>query len=316
MPTSPSLRSVPWLPLAILLGMLAAVGSVQPGFVSLGNLGGLAGEASVILLFATAQTLVVLLGSIDLSMAALAALASVLIAFVLPLLGFPGVLAVLALTTFIGSLQGLVHARGQVPSVIVTLAGLGIWSGIALVMAQATVPVASGQEAIAWLDDSSAGLPHSFVFAVTALIALAASLHWLPFGCHLRAIGLNARAASLSGIRVQRVKVRAFAISGLFSGLAGMAMVARTSSGSPTIADSLLLPSIAAVLIGGTVMTGGVGGLGRTLIGALTITVLRVGISAMGLDPAYEPIAYGVLVVGAVSLATRSGGLRNGTVTK
>lgn len=81
-------------------------------------------------------------------------------------------------------------------------------------------------------------------------------------------------------------------------------MVARTYSGSPTIADSLLLPSIAAVLIGGTAMTGGVGGLGRTLIGALIITVLRVGIAATGLDPAYEPIAYGVLAVTAVALTT------------
>jgi ribose transport system permease protein len=74
------------------------------------------------------------------------------------------------------------------------------------------------------------------------------------------------------------------------------------SSGSPTIADSLLLPSVAAVVIGGTSITGGVGGLGCTLIGAMTITVLRVGFGTVGLDPAYEPIAYGVLVIAAVAL--------------
>jgi ribose transport system permease protein len=79
-------------------------------------------------------------------------------------------------------------------------------------------------------------------------------------------------------------------------------MVARTSSGNPTIADSLLLPSIAAVVMGGTAMTGGVGGLGRTLFGALTIGVLRSGIAAAGVDPAFEPIAYGIVLVLAVAL--------------
>jgi ribose transport system permease protein len=117
----------------------------------------------------------------------------------------------------------------------------------------------------------------------------------------------------LCGIRVDRVKVLAFAVAGLFAGLAGMTMVARTSSGNPTIADSLLLPCIAAVVMGGTVMTGGVGGLGRTLIGALTVTLLRAGITAAGVDPAFEPIAYGILVVLAVALTTDR---RRAAVTK
>ena len=79
-------------------------------------------------------------------------------------------------------------------------------------------------------------------------------------------------------------------------------MVARTYSGNPTIADSLLLPSIAAVVVGGTAITGGSGGLGRTLVGALTVGVLRVGIAVVGLDPAYEPMAYGMLMIVAVAL--------------
>ena len=92
-------------------------------------------------------------------------------------------------------------------------------------------------------------------------------------------------------------------LSGLVSGLAGILMVARSASGSPTLADGLLLPSIAAVVIGGTAITGGVGGLGRTLIGALMITVLRIAITTTGLDPAYEPLAYGALVIAASAVA-------------
>lgn len=294
----------PFVPLAVLLALLGAVGVAEPSFLSLNNLSVLAGESSVILLLATAQTIVILLGGIDLSMAALTALASVLIALALPSMGFGGVLGVLALTTLIGAFQGTIHARAQLPSVVVTLAGFGIWSGIALAIAHTTIPVSAGYSAVGWLDDSSFGVPHSFALAATALLVLAASLRWLPLGRAIYAIGLNARAAQLSGIRVGRVTILAFALTGLFSGLAGMAMVARTYSGNPTIADSLLLPSIAAVLIGGNAMTGGVGGLGRTLIGVLTVTVLRVGIAATGFDPAYEPIVYGVLVVVAVALTT------------
>lgn len=296
------------MPLLALLALLGAVGVAAPSFLSVDSLAVLADESSVILLLATAQTLVILLGGIDLSMAALAALASVLIALSLPGLGWVGVMGTLALTTLLGAFQGFVHARAQLPSVIVTLAGLGIWSGVALAIAQATIPVTEGHATVAWLEGSSLGVPHAFAFAAAALGALAAALRWLPLGRYIRAIGLNPQVALLSGVRVWRVKLIVFALTGLFSGLAGMLMVARTYSGSPTAADSLLLPSIAAVLIGGTAMTGGVGGLARTLIGTLAITVLRVGIAAAGVDPAFEPIAYGVLVVIVVALTTdRSG---------
>lgn len=295
-------------PFAVLTALLVTLGLAQGSFLSMDNLGMLAGESSVILLFATAQTLVILLGGIDLSMAALAALASVLIALALPAAGLSGVLGVLALTGLLGAFQGFVHARGQIPSVVVTLAGLGIWSGLALSIGHTTIPVDAGHPALAWLDGTSLGVPHAFAFAAAALISLGLCMHWLPFGRHVRAIGANPRAALMSGIFVDRVKILAFALSGLFSGLAGMAMVARTSSGNPAIADSLLLPSIAAVLIGGTAMTGGTGGLARTLIGVLTVTVLRVGIAAVGIDPAYEPITYGVLVVVAASLTANRAG--------
>lgn len=292
----------PAIPPAVLLALLAGAALLQPAFLSLDNLGMMAGESSVLLLLASGQTLVILLGGIDLSMAALAALASVLLALALPGMGAGAVPGVLALTTAIGLFQGVVHVRGQLPSLVVTLAGGGICAGTALALGHASIPVTDGYGAVGWLEASSFGVPHSFAFAAAALSALAACLRWLALGRRIRAVGLNPRAALLSGVRVGRVKMVAFALSGLFSGLAGMALVARTYSGSPTIADSLLLPSIAAVLIGGNAMTGGVGSMWRTLIGVLTVTVLRVGIAAVGLDPAYEPMVYGALIVLAVAL--------------
>jgi len=289
-------------PFAVLIGLLGAVAAIEPSFLSPYALSALADESSVILILAAAQTVVILMGGIDLSMAAIASLSSVLIALVLPGMGSGGIVGVLLLTTSIGAVQGVIHARAQIPSFIVTLAGLGVWSGLALTIAQTTIPVGAGYSAVDWFAGSSMAIPNSFNAALAALIVLAVALRLLPFGRHVYAIGMAERAALLSGIRVGRTKVLGFALTGLFSGLAGLAMVARNSSGSPTIADSLLLPSIAAVVIGGTAITGGVGGLGRTLIGALMITVLRVGFATVGLNPAYEPIAYGVVVMTAVAL--------------
>jgi ABC-type uncharacterized transport system permease subunit len=110
-------------------------------------------------------------------------------------------------------------------------------------------------------------------------------------------------AAILPGVPIGKVKIFVFARSGLFSGMAGMMMVARTYGRNPTIADRLLLRSIAAVVIAGTAITGRFHGLARTILGALTIGVLRISIAVVGLDPAYEPIAYGLFIVVAVALS-------------
>ncbi len=289
-------------PIAVLVALLLGYGALQPSFLSSYSLGVLASESSVIMVLAIGQTLVILLGGIDLSMAALASLTSVLLALVLPEYGVVGLAGVLMLATFIGALQGYIHARAQIPSFIVTLAGMGLISGAALVIGQTTIVLPGGHEAVSWLSGRLFGVPRGFLFALSILLVLMAALRWLPIGRHIYAIGLGELAALLSGIKVARAKVMVFAASGLCAGLAGMMLVARTQSGNPTIADSLLLPSIAAVVVGGTAITGGVGGLMRTLIGALTIGVLRVGTAVVGLDPAYEPIAYGILIAGAVAL--------------
>jgi len=251
---------------------------------------------------AIGETVVILLGGIDLSLAALASLASVLLAYSLPSLGWLGLLLVLVFVMLAGALQGVIHAKAQVPSFIVTLAGMGLWGGIAITVAHTTVPINKGYEVVGWLKGSTVGVPHSFAFALVVLLIMAAAMRWLPLGRYIYAIGLAEPAAIISGIRTTRIKVLAFTLSGLLAGLTAMVMVARTYGGNPTIANALQLPAIAAVVVGGTAITGGFGGLGRTLVGALSITVMRVGIAVMGVDPGYEPVVYGLLVIVAVIL--------------
>ena len=160
----------------------------------------------------------------------------------------------------------------------------------------------TGYEIIGWLEARSAGALNSFLLGLAVLCALRTALCRLRLGRYLYATGLGEAATLLSGIRVWRVKAIGFGLNGLCAGLAGMVMAARTSSGSPTLADGMLLPSIAAVVVGGTAITGGEGGLRRTLMGVLMITVMEVGIALTGIGPAYDPIAYGVILIIAAAL--------------
>ncbi len=290
------------LPVVVLVALVGAIVAFQPAFFSPYGLRVILGESSSILLLATGLTLVIILGGIDLAIAALASFASVIVALMIPDLGVLAIIATLVMTTVLGGVQGYVHAKAQVPSFVVTLAGMGLWSGFALAIAQGSVPVSEGYALLSWLKWSVIGIPVSFLVALAALLLLAAAVSLTPLGRYVYAIGIGEAASILSGVRVERIKVLVFAISGLFAGLAALLMVARNASGHPILVHGLLLPSIAAVVIGGTAITGGYGGLGRTLAGVLIVTVLRVGMTVVGLDSGYEPLIYGVLIVGAVAL--------------
>jgi ribose transport system permease protein len=292
-----------FIPLGVLALLVVGVSIAEPGFASLASARVVTDEAAVILLLAAGQTMVILLGGIDLSVAALASLCGVLFARWVPEHGVLGIFMVLALATTAGAIQGLVHVRAQLPSFIVTLGGLGVFSGAALSLSgESTVQLRENYELVSWAADRVLGVPAGFVFALAVVAVLASLSRRLPFGRHLRAIGSAEPVALMSGVRAKRVKVAAFAISGLCASLAALLLVARLSAGSPSQADALLLPAIAAVVVGGTAITGGVGSVGRTLVGALIIAVLRVGMSVAGVPAAYEQLVYGALVIAAVAV--------------
>ena len=291
------------MPIAVLFVLVGAVAYVNSDFLSLQSLKVVVDESSVMLVLAAGETLVILAGGIDLSIAALASLATVMLALSLPSIGWLAIPTVLVATSLAGALQGFIHVRAQIPSFVVTLGGTALWSGVALLAANASsIPVIKGYDVVGWAFGDIAGIPSAFLVALFVAGSFGAALHWLPFGRRIYATGNAESAALMSGIQVGAVKVLAFAGSGFCSGLAGVLLVARTFNGAPTMATSLQLPTIAAVVVGGTAITGGFGGMGRTVIGALIITVLRVGFGVMGLDPAFVPIAYGAVLVGSVAL--------------
>jgi ribose transport system permease protein len=290
-------------PLGVLAVLVLAVAAVQPTFLSVRSVTTVLDESSSLMVLAVGETLVILIGGIDLSVAALASMATVLLARLLPELGWAAPPLVVGFTTLAGAAQGFVHVRAQIPSFVVTLGGMGLWSGIALTVSNASsMSVSKGYDAIGWGFGNLGGVPRSFLVALVILVLLASVVRWLPLGRWMHATGNAEPAALLSGVPVGRVKISAFALSGLCAGITGVLLVARSFSAAPGLADSLLLPALSAVVVGGTAITGGYGGLGRTFIGVLIIMVLRVGLAIAGVDPSFEQITYGSVLILAVAL--------------
>ncbi len=285
----------------MLVALVAGVSVAEPNFLRPASLRALGEQFPLIFTLALGQMTVILLGRIDLSNAAVTSFAAILMAEWIPDLGVLGIILVIAVTTAIGTLHGWLHVRAQVASFMITLGGLGVWSGLALLISQGrSLSVDPG--VATRLFDRTFGVPNVAIGAVLVGGAYAWFLARTTFGRRIFAVGNGQRAASLSGVHADGVVVSGFAVSGFFSGVAALLLVAWLGIASPTTANSLLLPAIAAVMLGGTAITGGVGGVGRTLVGALMIAVLRVGLGVAGIEASIQPIIFGVLVVLSVAV--------------
>jgi len=296
-------RLTSFMPVIALVAIIGALTVADPDFLTRSSLTAAINTAAPLAVLAGGATLVVLCGGIDLSIAAMASLSTVFLALWLPDLGGLTTFAVIAVAALIGAVQGAAHVYLRIPSFIVTLGGMSIFASVALVVSDAgTVPVVD-DSSIRWLNLYIGGyVPTSVVVAVAVVGALALVIKATPLDSWIKATGYSEAAARLAGIPVDRVKIGAFCVSGACAGLAAVMLVSRNYSGSPTMADNLLLPAVAAIVVGGTAITGGHGSLWRSLAGALVVTLLRVGLPIVGVPSAYEQILYGAIIVVAVAL--------------
>ncbi|GGO93077.1 ABC transporter permease [Wenjunlia tyrosinilytica] len=289
-------------PLFVLVALVVAVGAYDPSFLQPPSLASLLEQAAPLTLLALGQAMVVLTGRIDLANAALASLAGVTLAHGLGTWGPAWILVVVVGATLCGLLVGVIHITTQVPSFIITLGFLGIFAGMSLSVSRAdSILVVRGYGSIEWIFYRIFGVPLSYAAVLLVALALTACMGAFPLGRRIRAIGLNERAAACSGIRTGWIVIAMFATSGALAGLAAVLQVAQLQSAGATTSDALLLPAIAAVIVGGTAISGGVGGVGRTLCGALVIALLRVGLDLVGIDAAFQPILYGGIVILAIA---------------
>jgi ribose transport system permease protein len=291
-------------PTLFLLAVVLFIAAATPGFGTLDTLLVVLSDTATLFVLAVGLTFVIIIGGIDLSIQAVASLSSVVVALFVPSHGFVGFLVALAVGLVAGLFSGFAHVILRVPSFIATLATSGVVSSVALLLSGArSVTIGeTGRGYLAWVTGSVLGVPGTIIIGLLVLLAGIAVQRYTAFGRFSLAIGAGEPASWASGIRVNRQKIAAFVLSGLLAALAGILLAGRMASGSPTLANQLLLPAVAAVLVGGTAITGGVGGVGRTLIGALIISVVRIGMTFLGVDIFAQQILFGALLIVAVAV--------------
>jgi inositol transport system permease protein len=306
----------PWLRrYGIVLALLLIGGALSvatPNFLTVPNLVNVARQISLNGILAVGVTFVLLTGGVDLSLGSLVALTGVVAASFAHPGAYPVVVPVamgLLAGTACGAANGLVITRGRVAPFIVTLGMMTVARGLALVFSGGK-PVSNMSPAMTAIAGDVAGIPIPvLILAVVALLA------WLfltntRLGRHLYAVGGNENAARAAGINVAGVKLFAYTVCGLLAGLAGIVLAARITTGQPNAGIAYELDAIAAVVIGGTSLSGGVGTIGGTILGALLMGVINNGLDLLDVSSYYQQIVKGVIIVGAVWLDRRSA--RNG----
>ncbi|MBX4899786.1 ABC transporter permease [Rhizobium bangladeshense] len=279
--------------------------ALAPSFLSADNVRAIVLSSSALLIVSVGATFVILMGSIDFSVGAIATFCGMLVAGLAPQLGFAAVLVACAAGLVFGVLNGLIYVYLRIPSILVTL-------GTATTLSGAVLFISDGQS-VPIVDpiilDMAQGtwipfVPNAVLIAVAIYLGSVAMGSRTIFGRMTVAIGSDEQTAALVGVNVKSTKIKAFAFSGLLAGVAGALLAARLGSGTATMGNSMTLDSITAVVVGGTAITGGVGTVAGTLLGVAFITTLTNGMNIMALQPFLQTIIQGVVILLAVLLNT------------
>lgn len=291
------------VPIAALVVLVAYFGSKNSAFVSTNSADNIMRQMAFLTVLALSGTFVILIGGIDLSVAANATLAGILVAKWLDSLGGPlAILLTLAVCGFVGLLNGLITTILRVPSFLVTLGMMSVLDGVSNRIAGGG-PVSYESNLLQQLinDKAIPGIPNGALIAVVLVAILTVLAFRTTYGRHLYAVGGNERAAQLTGVRVRSMKLTVFTLSGVIAAIAGIIFTGQASTGVPLGADPSLLDSIAAIVVGGTALSGGVGGPHRTLLGALVIVILTSGMDITSVGPYNQLIVKGAVVILAVA---------------
>lgn len=294
-------KLLPFISLALLFVVLSIA---SPYFLTGTNLASVIRQTAVINIMALGMTLVIVSGGIDLSVGSILAFSGVLGTMTMVETGSVpvGILAGVLCGALWGCANGLMIATLRIPPFIVTLGTLGIVRGLTLVISGG-LPVVGLPKEHGFLGEGTIG-PAPFVLVVLILCAVIThfALHGTKLGRYTYAIGSNESAAVYAGIPVARFKVSIYAICGLLSGLAGMIETSRLMTGQPTAGVSYELQVIAAVVIGGGSLTGGEGTVIGTLIGAFIMGLLSNGSDLLGVNPYWQQVIIGAIIILAVAL--------------
>jgi ribose transport system permease protein len=293
--------------LKTLLGLIILVvllSVLSPRFLSVSNLTNVLRQTSINAIIASGMTFVILTGGIDLSVGSIFAFASALTAGML-VNKVPAGLAIimgLVMGAIAGTINGLFITRGRIPPFIATLATMTIFRGATLVYTNGE-PITGLGEGFYWIGNKYVSIfPIPVIITIVVFLVSYYVLSQLKMGRYIFAIGGNEEASRLSGISTRNVKTSVYAISGMLAALSGIIITSRLNSAQPTAGSGAELDAIAAVVLGGTSLSGGQGGISGTIVGALIIGVLNNGLNLLNVSPFYQQIVKGIVILIAILL--------------
>ncbi|TCO70031.1 ABC transporter permease [Marinisporobacter balticus] len=302
----------------IFIGMVVLMSILSPAFLKVGNILNVVRQISVIGLIAFGVTMVIITTGIDLSSGSVLALSAVVAASfaqradwaskMYPNIDVPVIVPIIMgilVGILCGAVVGIIIAKTKIPPFISTLGMMIIARGLALLYSDGR-PISSLKDSYNFIGQGKVlGIP----FPIIVLMVMAVITHILlnntKFGKYVYAIGGNENAAVVSGINVDKYKVLIYTYAGMLSGMAGIVLSSRISSGQPGLGVSYELDAIASAVIGGTSLNGGIGKITGTIIGALIIGVLNNGLDLLNVSAYWQQIVKGIIIVGAVILDER-----------
>lgn len=289
--------------LAVMCIFLAVFPATSSSFLTPKNLFNILRQISTNMLLACGMTMVIILGGIDLSVGSIIALSGVISAGCVARYGLPIPVALLVgvlIGLVIGSVNGGIIAFTTIPPFIVTLATMNVARGLAKVYTGGS-PVRVVTKEWQFLGAGYIGpVPVPVIIMIVVVIITAFIMNRTKMGRHIYAVGGNAQAAVFSGIKVSKVKFFVHAFSGVMAGLAGIILASRMYSGQPTAGEGAEMDAIAAVVVGGTSMSGGSGKIGGTVIGALIIGILNNGLNLLNVNSFWQDVVKGIVILLAV----------------
>lgn len=297
--------------IAALIVLVVLFSSLNPRFASIENIQNVLFQVSVPLIIVVGTSLVIQMGSIDLSAEGIMGAAGMAWILLSPNSRLDGDLGVwawfvgLGLGFGLGFITGLIYSKLKVPSFVVSL---GIWYvglGIAILLyGNSLLPSLTNETLARWPTKLTLGLPNSFWLAALVIVAGILVSHYTKFGRGLMAVGNNEPIAVSNGMPVDRFKIAAFAIAGTLSGLAGILATMQLGSGSPDIGSGQLFVVIPAAVIGGTALSGGEGGVVHSSLGVFLLIILNNGLVLAGVDPDYQSGVFGsILLIAVIAVA-------------
>lgn len=291
--------------LIALCGLLSVMPLTRQYFLTVKNMFNVLRQISTNMLIACGMTMVIILGGIDLSVGSVVALSGVLAAGCVSRYSLPlgvALLVGLLIGVAVGAFNGYVISRTTIPPFIVTLATMNIARGLAGVYTGGS-PVRVVTDEWQFLGAGYlAGIPVPVIIMFVVFIISLLILNKTKFGRHVYAVGGNQTAARFSGINVRKVTFLVYLYTGVMASLSGIILASRMYSGQPTAGEGAEMDAIAAVVVGGTSMSGGSGKLGGTLIGALIIGILNNGLNLMNVNSFWQTVVKGIVILLAVML--------------